>query len=415
MQMKTTLGIAFIFSATYALAQSAERPELVSCDGPYRDARLTVEEVDSLLTQHAIWLEKHTDTYSAVARADALRANLCGADLSGLDLRDRNFSRADLSSANLRGANLSNSTLKDTDLGFADLTDAALWGIDGQRINLTGATLVGAGFLNANLSEAVLLNSDARSIDLTLANLTSAKLYFSDLSGSKLFATTVKDAHVGGVDFSDVSYEVADGHPNIQTVSSALNLHRLKYGESPRALSELRAAVRTAGDLAQERALTYAIRKQNQARLVPTHAAFDRVFFEWTCGYCFYTWRPLVMLAALIPIFAVLYGVGMIKRDRAGIWKVWPEDAVLESERKPVRVDTGWVRTPMTSMYFSVLSAFHIGWRDLSLGNWLVRLQSDEYTLRATGWLRTIAGVQSILSVYFLALWALCYFSKPFA
>ena len=68
----------------------------------------------------------------------------------------------------------------------------------------------------------------------------------------------------------------------------------------------------------------------------------------------------------------------------------------------------------MWGLYFSLLSAFRIGWRDLSLGNWLVRMQRREYVLKATGWPRVISGVQSLVSVYLLALWLLSYFARPF-
>jgi hypothetical protein len=64
--------------------------------------------------------------------------------------------------------------------------------------------------------------------------------------------------------------------------------------------------------------------------------------------------------------------------------------------------------------YFSLLSAFHIGWRDLNVGTWISRIQFHEYTLRATGWVRFVSGLQSLLSVYLLAIWALTYFSRPF-
>jgi hypothetical protein len=41
-------------------------------------------------------------------------------------------------------------------------------------------------------------------------------------------------------------------------------------------------------------------------------------------------------------------------------------------------------------------------------------MQPREYTLRATGWVRTVSGIQSLLSVYLLALWVLTYFGRPF-
>jgi hypothetical protein len=64
--------------------------------------------------------------------------------------------------------------------------------------------------------------------------------------------------------------------------------------------------------------------------------------------------------------------------------------------------------------YFSILSAFHFGWRDINVGSWIVRIQPSEFTLKASDWVRTLSGVQSLISVYLLALWALTYFGRPF-
>jgi hypothetical protein len=55
-----------------------------------------------------------------------------------------------------------------------------------------------------------------------------------------------------------------------------------------------------------------------------------------------------------------------------------------------------------------VLSAFHLGFRELNVGSWIARVQTQEYTLRA------VAGLQSLLIIYLIALWALTYFGRPF-
>ena len=65
-------------------------------------------------------------------------------------------------------------------------------------------------------------------------------------------------------------------------------------------------------------------------------------------------------------------------------------------------------------LFFSILSAFHLGWREFNVGNWIASVQSREYTLRATGWVRSVSGVQSLVSMYLLAIWALSYFGRPF-
>ncbi len=47
------------------------------------------------------------------------------------------------------------------------------------------------------------------------------------------------------------------------------------------------------------------------------------------------------------------------------------------------------------------------------MGSWIGRMQTREYALRATGWVRVVSGVQSLTSVYLLALWTLVYFVRP--
>jgi len=73
------------------------------------------------------------------------------------------------------------------------------------------------------------------------------------------------------------------------------------------------------------------------------------------------------------------------------------------------RVRKSW----QMAMWFSVLSAFRFGWRDLSLGTWLALVQPQEYSLRGNGWVKSLAGVQSIIGLFLVALWAVCYFIGP--
>ena len=52
-----------------------------------------------------------------------------------------------------------------------------------------------------------------------------------------------------------------------------------------------------------------------------------------------------------------------------------------ESERQHLR----WRQAPVLGLYFSVLSAFNIGWKEINVENWIQRLQAREYTLIGTG------------------------------
>ncbi len=100
----------------------------------------------------------------------------------------------------------------------------------------------------------------------------------------------------------------------------------------------------------------------------------------------------------------------------SGIWKVWPKDRLYKQSEKltPVMLKLPSVNAVVVGLYFSVLSAFRIGWRDINMGNWIERINPHEYQLAATGWVKTVAGIQSIISVYMVALWALSYFGSPF-
>ena len=66
------------------------------------------------------------------------------------------------------------------------------------------------------------------------------------------------------------------------------------------------------------------------------------------------------------------------------------------------------------SMFFSLMSAFNIGFRDINFGRWLRLLTREEFDIKAVGWARVIAGWQSLTSVFLIALWVLTYFGRPF-
>lgn len=409
----TAFALSHLCSAGQAL------PTATICDGPFKGSKkVRVSEVDELLAKHAIWLHEYAvDTYSEKALGDSRRAKLCGADLSGLDLSNRNFERADLSNANLRGTNFSNSRLVQADMSFSDLTNAILWSTEAKDVVFAGSILRGAGFINAKLPGATIFNADAQGANFTLAVLAGALLQSTNFTDANFDSANLKEAHVGGSDFSNTIYEVsADGHPHVQTLSSVKNLHLLRFTESPRALWELRDLLKKAGLIAAARDLTYAIRKGSRERAGHLEGGFEFVLFEATCQYCRTPWRPALLLIGLIPLFGIAYGVGLIHSENAGIWKIWAKDRIRSSEGQdtPERIRHEGLGSLLYALYFSVLSAFNIGWKELTIGSWLVRLQTKEYVLQGSGWIRSLAGIQALLSVYFLALWALCYFSQPF-
>jgi hypothetical protein len=106
----------------------------------------------------------------------------------------------------------------------------------------------------------------------------------------------------------------------------------------------------------------------------------------------------------------------VLREKKNGIYRIWVDERIRKDlgSSEPELINAGFVKSIIYALYFSLLSAFHIGWRDINVGNWIARIQPREYTLRSTGWVRTVSGIQSLISIYLLAFWVLTQFGRPF-
>jgi uncharacterized protein YjbI with pentapeptide repeats len=383
-----------------------------------------------------------------LGEANLQGANLFRANLQGANLFQANLQGANLQKANLQKANLSGVNLQQADLREANLQPAQLGGANLQKANLVEANLRGASLQGANLQEADLRWAMLEKVDLGGANLQEADLFRAKLEGAFLV-----EANLAGA-----LYEPnPESLPAVWSLEGPSNrLEGLLFHRSPAALIALREAFKKAGMRSQERQITYAI--EHTRRLQAWNplwyggedprpwleqltgkgeSLFSYVLFELPSGYGMVPSRALATLGLLILVFSLVYMVALVTaRGRAGIWATWPSDRVYQEEgtKEATRVSTMFffpraqaraaghsggvllrgVSVPLIGLYFSLLSAFSLGWRELNVGTWIARVQPREYTLRATGWVRTVSGIQSLLSVYLLALWVLTYFGRPF-
>lgn len=78
-----------------------------------------------------------------------------------------------------------------------------------------------------------------------------------------------------------------------------------------------------------------------------------------------------------------------------------------------VRLKFEW-RVIRASIFFSLVNAFSIGYKEFSIGRWLLLLSKRQYEIKPSKWARSVAGAQSLLTVYLFALWLLTYFGRPF-
>jgi hypothetical protein len=195
-----------------------------------------------------------------------------------------------------------------------------------------------------------------------------------------------------------------------------------------------------------EREATYAL-ERNRTRHTITgenttifdqlDGAFRYLLFEIPTDYGLYPGRALRSIIyfglALIPVYfwPIRFSPqrsAPASRPSGSIYRIWSNDRVetvwdrehqseeilLRSAAKVERLNGSWWFAARYALYFSLLSAFSIGWKEFNVGTWISRMQPREYALRATGWVRFVSGLQSLLSVYLLAIWALTYFGRPF-
>jgi hypothetical protein len=373
--------LSLLFSHVTAKSYAAD----AGAESSYIIKKLSTEELQKTIQAHAEWLLAYKDDYtSEAARNDMRRANLSGVDLKGADLRSVRLTKANLGGADLSSANL----------GGADLSGAELW------------------------------SADLRWSDLEGANLKNAKLNGADLSNARLFwgadlsDTDLRDANLDGVVFEPAT------SPKTVYIAFAENLEKMVYDSTPQELIKLRNAFRDSGFLGKEREITYAIKHCERKKallsgkydLAAYESVFNLIFFELTTRWGLSPWRALKFLLYLILIFTIPYAIALYRPGDYGIYRMWSDESMMPDTGtgKAEQLRVGFRQAVNLGFFFSMLSAFSIGWRELNVGNWIQRLQPKDYSLRATGWVRTVSGVQSLVSVYLLAIWALTFFGHPF-
>jgi hypothetical protein len=334
-------------------------------------------DLDEILKQHQLWL----------------------------DSLGKSGSQADLNGASLENANLSGAFLRD-----ANLTSADLIGADLREATLSGAFLRGANLIGADLRDTA----------LDYANLRDTELSYADLRGASVFF-----AHLDGVRFEPKNL------PKLESIAYADGLESMTYDTNPGPLTALRKQFQDAGYRGPERAITCALNRGETEREPGIEYLFKRVAFDLTCEYGFSPGRPLRIVGFFWLLFSFVYAVFMHLSGTSGIYfvgtRVWrgrSNTQGIQIRPKPIAPAKWWKRPFLwlqrewrvlrAAMFFSLMSAFNIGFRDINFGRWLRGLTKHEYDLKAVGWARTVSGFQSLLSVYLIALWVLSYFGRPF-
>jgi hypothetical protein len=148
-----------------------------------------------------------------------------------------------------------------------------------------------------------------------------------------------------------------------------------------------------------------------------------KIMFEWTCAYGMKVERPIVLLFASILLFAPFYYLAISQAQTINdpcVYELWEEDIPGKPEHraslwKPAQSANRRVATAAFALYFALLSAFQFGWKEFSIRSWIEHVNPRESTLRARGWVRSVAGLQALFGLYMVVLWIFLIFSNPFA
>lgn len=412
---------------------------------PHAEGWEPKDELQRILSDHQPWLRKFEEVAKRtsipsklkqwIARNPEGRAILCNANLSMIDLKGAflsgaNLNNADLSFAKLSDAHLDRAELNNADLSLADLSHAQL-----DRAELNNATLFGAdlNYTNLNLAELHNANLFFAKLDhatLLRAELNNANLYRAILTNAELDETAVAGAKLAFADLSGARYAPASQPPDY--VAGIKGLQTVNFApDRADGLAQLRDLLQKNGLRDLEREATFAIEsgktKDAFAERRTAEGVFRLVAFDLTTAYGLHPARALLVIVALWGSLVPIYAWSIWRRPRrstspSGIYRTWPKDRLEVREGNPTldnpaRVERLHRRGPTIfgwAAYFSLLSAFQIGFREFSVGTWLARAQPRNFVLEPTGWVRTVSGLQSLLSVYLLAIWALTYFGRPF-
>ena len=122
-------------------------------------------------------------------------ADLTGANLSGLDLREARLMRVKLNGADLRGIDLQGAYLS-----WADLRGANLRGADLRKVNFSGARLSGATFRRADVRGASFIEANLKEVSFVEAQLQNTKFDWASLFDATFYGANLEKASLRGVD-----------------------------------------------------------------------------------------------------------------------------------------------------------------------------------------------------------------------
>jgi uncharacterized protein YjbI with pentapeptide repeats len=275
-----------------------------------------------------------------------VEANLSELDLSGADLSGAELLNCDFTGSRLVGANLTDAVLHN-----ADMTNVELLGSDISRADFTNSTLHKAGLGTVTAHETVFFGATCHEATFSGADMTGCDLRAAKLDGARMIKTNLDksvctNAVLSNVDMTSTSVHDASFH------DAAL------HGASLRGVSGYKSADWIGADIQN-----HEFRTQSKK-----HEVLYRVWsITSDCGRSLARWSLWTVLVALI--YAYLYTL--------------------------VDIDWGDYETPLSPVYYSVVTFTTLGYGDVLPGS--VGAQVMAMSEVVLGYF-SLGGMMSILS-----------------
>jgi hypothetical protein len=350
------------------------------------------------------------------------------------DLTEADFSEADLTGSRFYSADLSEAIFSGTDLSWTDLTGAIVWETDFEPNELPPAYSIA----RVRGLRTLRWHDEFRPFLDVTQNPTVPAVWKYFKGHYHLLLSSLRhggDSRLGGM--SELQYQQMVEEDSL-------------FRRNPYPILDMRKALHDAGYGAAENEVNLAYRRG-------VESPWQIFIFDWTCEWGANWIRPLKIVGWLGLFCSVLYWallrctrsnrlwvVGRVgKRDRQ--WRVgqgsnapewlrvrrlpawrfgqapwrrliyWRRAVRALIARIPLLARVRWeFRLYRTAALFSIMSVLNLGVQGLDLGRWIRLMQRRDFDLKARGYIRLLAGIQSVLSFALLALAALSYLGHPF-
>jgi len=345
-------------------------------------------------------------------RAEALRAhldaertnvvsnlNLTGWDVSGSALTNVTFSKVVLRGADFSRCRLEDVGFTECDLGRAFFVDAVFVG----DCSFTTCQAPEADFARIAVNRNQSISFDHSKLDG--AGFTQATIDRGSFLDARLF----------GADFSGAGVQ-----------------WRTFLGADEAGLHSVRNELRANGCRELERAVTRAI-EYDRTQLLELWQlrAIRRLLFDFTCAYGAQPTRPLALIVWVWGLATLCYAgcvvflgdsgllLTVVRARRRSVGRPLVTSVRLRfvpRRKRHCRLarPLGVIATLATAAAFSLHCAVTLKFQWFDAGQWLRMLQKREYSVVPYGWARTLSGVQSLLSLYLVAMWLISTFGRPF-